>query len=310
MRTLITGATGTVGRALIAALLERGDEVAALTRDRAGAERKLGVPGRAAIEIFEWRNPLQTAPPPEAFAGADAVVNLIGEPISQRWTDEAKARINDSRVIATRNLVAGLSALAREQRPRVLVSGSATGFYGSRGSEPIDESASAGVDFLARVVVAWESEAQSAEELLRVTTMRTGVVLSPRGGALATMLPFFKLGVGGPIAGGRQFVPWVHLDDVVGALVHVLDEDSVNGPFNVAAPEGSSNAEFSRALGRALHRPAFLPVPGVAVRLLYGEMARVVLTGVHAVPHRLSQTGYEFKHPELEPALRDVLSAQ
>jgi uncharacterized protein (TIGR01777 family) len=174
----------------------------------------------------------------------------------------------------------------------------------------VAEDATAGDDFLAEVVVAWEAEARAAGEVVRVALMRTGVVLSPSGGALATMLPFFRLGLGGPIAGGRQFVPWVHLDDVVGALLWAIEDEQLSGPFNVTAPEGATNAELSRALGRALHRPAVLPVPGLALRLLYGEMSQVVLTGVRAVPRRLTEQGFEFRHPELEPALRDVLGSR
>ncbi|HEY5189367.1 MAG TPA: DUF1731 domain-containing protein, partial [Solirubrobacteraceae bacterium] len=161
---------------------------------------------------------------------------------------------------------------------------------------------------LAEVVVAWESEARAASSLLRVACTRTGVVLSPSGGALAKMMPFFKLGIGGPVAGGHQYVPWIHVDDVVGALIRCVDDRAVEGPVNVTAPNPVTNAELSHALGRALGRPAILPVPGLAVKLLYGEMAGIVTTGQRAVPARLRSLGYEFRHPELEPALRDVLA--
>ena len=165
----------------------------------------------------------------------------------------------------------------------------------------------AGEDFLAEVTVAWEQEAQAAKSLMRVACTRTGVVLAPSGGALTKMLPFFKLGIGGPVAGGQQYVPWIHLEDVVGAQLRCVDDAGADGPINVTAPNPVTNAELSRALGRALGRPAVLPVPGFAVKLLYGEMAEIVTTGARVVPARLRQLGYEFRHPELEPALRDVL---
>ena len=307
MRVLVAGGTGTLGSAVVAALLDRGEEVVVLTRDARPRPAGPRQPASATAELLEWPDPLTTPPPASAVAEADAVVNLIGEPISQRWTPEVRSRIRASRVDSTRNLVAAIRALAPDTRPRTLVAGSATGFYGSRGAEEVDESAEAGDDFLAGVVVEWEAEARAAEDLVRVAVMRTGVVLSPSGGALATMLPFFKLGIGGPVAGGRQYVPWVHLDDVVGAILRALDDERMTGPFNVSAPRPASNSELARALGRALHRPALLPVPAFAVRALYGEMADVVIGGVRAVPRRLIQLDHPFRHPELEVALRDVL---
>lgn len=307
MRVLITGATGTLGVAVMTALLDRGDDVIALTRDRHRASARLPEGSARGVEVLAWADPLTTPPPADAIAGTDAVVNLIGESISQRWTPEVKRLIHDSRVEATRSLVEVIQAVDPARRPRTLVAGSATGFYGPRGPEELDERATAGYDFLADVVVAWEAEAQAAEDVLRVAVMRTGVVLSPSGGALATMLPFFKLGIGGPVAGGRQYVPWVHLDDVVGAIMRALDDERMSGPFNLTAPQPAHNSEFARALGRALHRPAVLPVPAFGVRALYGEMAQVVTGGVRAVPRRLLDLGHEFRHPQLEPALRDVL---
>jgi uncharacterized protein (TIGR01777 family) len=211
-------------------------------------------------------------------------------------------------VLSTNRLVAGLLALPDDERPRVLVSQSATGFYGDGDGRPLDERAPAGDGFLAEVVAAWELEAQTAAALMRVVLTRTGVVLSPDGGALARMLPFFRLGVGGPVAGGRQYFPWVHLDDAAGALLWCLDDDRAAGAVNVTAPEPVTNEQLSRALGRVLGRPAMLPVPGLAVRLLYGEMAEVVTDGTRAVPGRLEALGYEFRHRKLEPALRDVLA--
>jgi uncharacterized protein (TIGR01777 family) len=216
-------------------------------------------------------------------------------------------RIRASRVAGTRSLVQGLLALAPERRPSTLISQSATGYYGPHGDEQLAEDAPAGHDFLAGVVLAWEREALVAAPNLRVVLTRTGVVLSPEGGALAKMLPFFRLGIGGPVAGGRQYVPWVHLDDVVGVLLFCLDNAAAVGPVNLTAPNPVTNTELSRMLGRVLGRPAVLPVPALALKLLYGDMAEIVTTGQRVVPARLEQLGYRFRDPELEPALRDVL---
>jgi uncharacterized protein (TIGR01777 family) len=305
MRVVITGATGTIGVALASALHARGDSVVALSRDAERGRQVLG----ANAEVTAWPDPLGAPAPAAALRGSDAVVHLLGEPVAQRWTDASKRRIRESRVLSTRNLVSALNALADDERPGVLVSQSATGYYGPRGDEPLDESAPAGSDFLAEVVIAWEYEAHQADTKLRVALTRTGVVLSPSGGALAKMLPPFKLGVGGPVAGGRQYVPWIHLDDVVGALLCAVDNRAASGPINVTAPNPASNAQLSTALGRVLHRPAVLPVPGFALKLLYGEMAEMVTTGQRARPVELEQLGYQFAHPELEEALRDVLGS-
>lgn len=304
MRVLITGATGTIGLAVADALAARGDEVAALSRDPERARRVLG----PHAQVYGWADPTGAPPPRDVLQDADAVIHLLGEPVAQRWTDEAKRRIRDSRVLGTRQLVAGLAELPAGAGPRVLVSQSATGYYGPRDDAALDEQAAPGHDFLAEVVVAWEREALAAASRLRVAMTRTGVVLSPSGGALAKMLPFFRLGIGGPVAGGHQYVPWIHLDDVTGALLQCLDDDGAEGPVNVTAPTPATNAELSRALGRVLGRPAILPVPALGVRLLYGEMAEMVTTGQRAIPARLQQLGYAFRQPALEPALRDVLA--
>jgi hypothetical protein len=234
------------------------------------------------------------------------VIHLLGEPIAQRWSERARRAIRDSRVLGTRNLRAGLELA--DPPPRVLVSQSAVGIYGARGDEPVDESQPPAQDFLAELVTAWEAEAHAVESLgVRVVITRTGVVLSPSGGALEEMLPPFRLGLGGPVAGGRQYVPWVHLDDVVGALLFCLDAREASGPVNVTAPEPVTNRELSRTLGRVLHRPAVIPVPALALRVLYGEMASVVTTGARAVPARLRALGYTFIQPDLEQALRAVI---
>ncbi|HEX8073639.1 MAG TPA: TIGR01777 family oxidoreductase [Thermoleophilaceae bacterium] len=295
----MTGATGTLGAALVPALLDRGDSVVALSRDPARARERLG----AGVEAVAWPDPKAQAAPTAAFIGVDAVVHLLGEPVAQRWTDSAREEIRESRVAGTRNLVDALRG--GDPRPRALISQSAIGYYGAHGDEPVDERTPAGADFLASVVVAWEAEARRAEELgMRVALMRTGVVLSGSGGALEKMLPPFKLGVGGPVAGGRQYVPWVHSDDVVGSIVFALDTDAACGPLNVTAPEPVTNRELSKTLGRVLRRPALAPVPALALKLLYGEMGSIVTTGARAVPRRLEELGYEFRRPDLEDALR------
>jgi uncharacterized protein (TIGR01777 family) len=304
MRVLITGATGTIGLALADALRARGDQVVALSRDPERGRRVLG----EGVEVDGWADPVGEPPPADAIRGADGVVHLLGEPIAQRWSNDAKRRIRDSRVKGTQRLVQGLNALPEAERPRVLVSQSAVGYYGARGDAPLDEQASPGHGFLAETVVAWEREALAASDGMRVACMRTGVVLSPSGGALAKMLPFFKLGIGGPVAGGEQYVPWIHLDDVVGGLICCLDETGASGPVNLTAPNPVTNAELSRALGHVLGRPAVLPVPGVAVKLLYGEMAEIVTSGQRALPARLGELGYRFRHTEVQGALADVLS--
>jgi uncharacterized protein (TIGR01777 family) len=304
MRVVVTGATGTIGAAVCEALTRRGDEVVALSRAPSLAAETLQ---GAAARTLAWGHPTGTEPPREALAGSDAVVHLLGEPISQRWSARAKREIRDSRVLSTRNLAQALRRLPDNERPRTLVSQSATGFYGARGSQPVDEADGPGEDWLARVVVAWETEALAAGDLLRVSTTRTGVVLSPRGGALQKMLPFFRLGIGGPVAGGQQYMSWVHLDDVVGAMLRCLEDAHAEGAINVTAPNPVTNAEFSRSLGRVLHRPAVLPVPGFALRVRYGEMATILTTGQAVKPARLELLGHEFRWPELESALAAVL---
>jgi uncharacterized protein (TIGR01777 family) len=302
MKIVVTGATGTIGAALVEALDERGDTVVALARDVAKARRTLGV---AAVE---WTHPKLEPAPSDALEGADAVVNLLGEPVAQRWSEEAKHEIHSSRILGTRNLIEGIRIADR--RPSVLVSQSATGWYGARGAEPVDESTPAARDFLAQVVVDWEHEARTAEDLgLRVALPRTGVVLTAEGGALKQMLPPFRAGIGGPVAGGSQYVPWISIEDEVGALLLCIDNDAASGPINLVGPAPATNAELSKALGRVLRRPAVAPVPAFALRLLYGEMAQIVTTGANVRPARLEALGYEFRQPELEGALRAALES-
>jgi uncharacterized protein (TIGR01777 family) len=299
MRVTITGATGLIGTKLVRALRERGDEVVVLSRSPEKAREGLGV------EAVGW-DPSAGPAPAAGFAGSDAVVHLAGENVAQRWSAEAKERILESRRTGTRNLVEGLRTLPA--KPTVLVSSSAVGYYGKHGDEELGEDASHGSDFLAEVCVAWEREADAARDLgLRVAKIRTGVVLDPEGGALAKMLPFFKAGVGGPVAGGRQYMPWIHVDDMVALYLAALDGEDWEGPVNGTSPTPVTNKTFSKSLGSVLGRPAFAPVPAFAIRTLYGQMAEIVTEGQRAVPRRARELGFTWKFEELEPALRDAL---
>jgi uncharacterized protein (TIGR01777 family) len=303
MRVAVTGASGLIGSMLVAKLVARGDKVTVLTRDPELARAKLG----ADVQALRWE-PLSAPAPAQALTGRDAVVHLAGEPVAQRWSERAKRAIRDSRVIGTRSLVSGLRALAGDARPQTLVSSSAIGYYGAHGHEPIDEEAPAGDDFLAGVCVAWEAQARAAEQLgMRAVQVRTGVVLDRNGGALAKMLPPFKLGVGGPAAGGAQYVAWIHGEDLLGIMLAALDDERWSGPVNATAPEPVTNRELSHALGAALGRPSLLPVPGLALRALYGEMAEIITTGVRAVPAKALVLGYDFSYPHLDEALRAAL---
>jgi len=300
-RVTITGATGLIGRRLVGELQGSGWQVSVLSRDPERARIRL--PG---VEAFAW-DPLGEPAPVAALEGRDGVIHLAGEPLAQRWSARAKRAIRESRVLGTERLLAGLAAAG--QRPRVLVSSSAVGYYGPHGPEPIDEEAPPGNDFLAGVCVAWEQAAERAGELgMRVVRVRTGVVLDGDGGALERMLPPFRLGIGGPVAGGRQYIPWIHADDVAGIMSAALHDERWSGAANATAPVPVTNGEFSRALGRVLHRPALLPVPGAALKILYGEMAQIVTGGARVVPAKPLMLGYDFRHAELGEALRSVLS--
>lgn len=307
LRIAVTGATGLLGIALVGALQRSGAEVTVLSRDATRAKKRLADAGLEPVEAFDW-DLLSEPAPAAALDGRDAIAHLAGENVAQRWSAQAKRAIRESRVTGTRNLLAGLAAVAPERRPRTLVSSSAIGYYGARGEEPLDEDAPPGEDFLAEVCVAWEAEAAYAGELgARVVCVRTGVVLHRDGGALAKMLPPFRLGIGGPVAGGRQFISWVHRDDVVGMYVAALHDERWSGPVNATAPDPISNRDFSRTLGRVLHRPALVPVPGAALALLYGEMAEIVTEGARVMPAKALVLGYAFEHPQLHDALAAAL---
>jgi uncharacterized protein (TIGR01777 family) len=302
----VTGATGLLGPTLVDALRKRDAQVTVLTRDPARARERLGD-----VEAVSWD--LLSEPAPAApLRGRGAVLHLAGEPVAQRWSEKVKRAIRDSRAIGTRNLVAGLAQVGEShpgERPQTLISSSATGYYGPHGEEPLDEDAPPGSDFLAQVCAEWESAAAAAAELgVRVVHARTGVVLDQGGGALAKMLPAFRLGVGGPVAGGEQYMPWVHAQDVVGMMLAALEDKRWSGPINATAPDPVPNRVFSKVLGKVLGRPSLLPVPGLALRALYGEMAEIVTSGARVMPAKPLVLGYEFAYPQLEPALRAALT--
>jgi uncharacterized protein (TIGR01777 family) len=292
----ITGSTGLIGSALAEELRAGGHTVRRLVR----SERHRR-PGDAL-----W-DPAAGRLDPHALDGIDAVVHLAGEPIAQRWTTEAKRRIRESRVRGTELLARTIASLARP--PRVLVSGSALGIYGDRGDEELDEASAVGQDFLAAVATAWEAAAEPAARAgVRVVKIRTGLVLSPRGGALAKLLVPFRLGVGGRVGSGRQWVSWIGLDDAVGAIIYALGTEALVGPVNLAAPAPVTNAELTETLARVLRRPAIVPVPAFVMRLVFGEMGEATLLASQRMrPRRLLESGYRFRYPTLEAALRHEL---
>jgi uncharacterized protein len=302
MRVLVTGASGMIGSAVCDALLARGDEVVGLTRHPDRARE-----ANPTVHWYAW-NPALERPPTEAVESADGVINLVGESLNQRLTEDAKRRITESRVTATHNLVQAISAT--DPRPRVLVSQSAIGYYADRGDAVLDESADPGSGFAAELAAAWEAAAREAHRAgARVVVLRTGLVLDRRGGLLKQLLLPFKLGVGGPIAGGRQYMSWIHIDDEVRILLWALDDERVSGTINATAPEPVTNREFSKALGRVLARPAVVPVPKLALSAMYGgELADAVVGSLRVIPRRAQDLGYEFRYPSLEPALRAALA--
>jgi uncharacterized protein (TIGR01777 family) len=301
MKALVTGATGFVGPRLLRLL----DRPVVVTRN---PDRARSVVGHLAERIIRW-DPLEGPPPAEAFDGVDAVLHLAGESVAEgRWTAAQKNRIRDSRVVGTRHLVQGIAQAAR--KPAVLVSASAVGYYGDRGDEELTESAPPADDFLAKVCVDWEREAAAAEKAgVRVVTARTGIVLGAGGGALAKMLTPFKLGGGGPLGNGRQWMPWVHVADLARLYVHAADTPTIRGPMNAVAPNPVRNLEFTKALGRALHRPAFIPAPYFGLRLLFGEFAQVLFASQRVIPRVALDTGFVFQFPEIAGALREILDA-
>ncbi len=299
---LVSGATGFLGKVLCQTLKERGLAFTAFSRrpDRA----KTLVPG--VKEVYRWRPKLELAPV-AAIQSAQAIVHLAGETVAGRWTKDKKKAIRESRIVGTQHLVEAIGDA--KSKPGVLVCASAVGYYGNRGEAELTEDSGPGDDFLAELCQAWEAEAKRAEELgVRVVMLRTGVVLGLGGGALQQMLLPFKMGLGGPVGNGQQWMPWVSLDDVIGIILHAIGVTDVKGPVNVTAPNPVRNSEFTKTLGKVLHRPAFLPVPPFVLKVLLGEFADVLLASQRILPTRIQQWGYAFRHPTVEEALRAVLA--
>ena len=303
MRVLITGATGFIGRALVPRLQRDGHSVVAWVRSESRARGLLGADVDL-VPASRGHNPLV-----DALAGVDAVVNLAGEAlIGKRWTPDRRRVLEESRVGVTTDLVRAIAAAT--PRPRVLVSGSAVGWYGDRGDEPLSETSKPGGDFLAHLCRDWENAARAADVSgVRVVLLRTGVVLGRNGGALAQMLPPFKLGAGGPIGNGRQYLPWIHLHDLVSAVAVIIADERYRGPVNGVAPEEATSRTFAAALGRALHRPAILPTPAFVLRALFGEAATVLLASQRVAPAVLAGHGFTFAFPTLDAALADIVGS-
>lgn len=293
----LTGGTGFLGKKL----RERLEAPLVLTR----SPERHAQASQDATRFAEWNSDLIL--PPDVLKGIQAVVHLAGEPIAEgRWNAERKQRIRDSRVIGTRCLIKSLARMS--QRPSVLISASAVGFYGNRPGETLTESSDPGQGFLCDVCEEWEAEALEAENLgIRVCLIRLGIVLDPESGAMEKMLPFFKLGIAGPLGTGRQYFPWIHVDDVVGLILHCLDRPNVSGPVNAVAPETVTNWQFTRQLGKTLHRPTLLPVPKFGLKTLYGEFAESLFDDQKVQPVVAKETGYDFRYPDLKMALNHLL---
>ena len=296
MDFLITGATGFIGQKLVSALLARGDSVNYMARQRSNK-----ISSRAAFHPWNAK----TLPPLSSVPRLDAVVHLMGEPIAQRWTPQVKDRIRRSRIDATRQLVSGIVGL--RYKPAILVCASAVGFYGDRGDEILTEDSEPGAGFLADVCVEWEREAQRATEFgLRVVCLRIATVLGRNGGALPQMLTPFRLGIGGRFGSGEQWMSWIHVNDLVRLLLFAADTD-VNGPLNACSPQPVRNADFTKALAHAVHRPAIFPIPRFALNLALGEMAGFLFDSLRVIPAAAEQAGFEFQHPALDNALSKLV---
>lgn len=298
MKVLVTGASGFVGRRVVAQLLQKNHEVVVLTRSIAKAAVACG----SECQFVQWGD-MTTPPPAEAFAGVDAVINLMGENIGEKkWDEKQKKKIYDSRINGTKVLVDAIRDLPK--KPKTLVNASAIGIYGPRGDETIEENASFGNDFLATVCKDWEAEANKASALgLRVVLMRTGIVIGKNGGALTKMLPVFKLGLGGKLGSGNQYMSWIDVNDLASMYVQAVEDATISGPYNAVSPHPVTNKEFSCQLGKALHRPAIFPAPAFVIEKALGEMSVLVLTGQKVVPTKFRNKKFQFRTASLEKAL-------
>ncbi len=301
MKVVITGGTGLIGSALTDNLLGAGHEVIVLTRNPDEYRRSMP----EAVHLVQWD--AKTAGEWVAEAdGADAVVNLAGASLDNRWTDSYKQRVRDSRVNSGTALIEGFKAM--ETKPKMLVQASAVGYYGPSGDKVVTEATPPGDDFLADVCQAWEASTADAEKMgIRRVIIRTGIVLSTKSGAMARLIPIFKIGAGGPVGSGKQYYPWIHIGDEVSAIRHLIEDENAQGVYNLSAPNPVQNRVFVKALGRALSRPAIAPAPGIALKLLFGEMSTIVLDGQRAIPERLQEEGFQFRFVEPEPAMRHLL---
>ena len=299
MKVLVTGASGFVGKRVVKELLSNGHEVVVLTRSIAKAAVNLG----SKCKYFTWDT--SAKPPLEAFDGVSAVINLMGEGIAdKRWDEDQKKKIYDSRILGTRFVIEAIKEL--KVKPKVFVSASAVGIYGNRGSEELTEESSIANDFLATVCKDWEAEANKAKELgLRVAIVRTGVVLGKNGGALQKMLPIFKLGAGGPVGDGKQYMSWIHVDDLARMYVEAAVNGTLSGVLNGTAPNPATSKDFAKTLGKELNRPAFAPAPAFALKMVFGEMSQVLLDGQKVLPTKFKGAKFRFLYPTLEMALRD-----
>lgn len=301
MKVVITGATGFVGQVIVKQLLSAGDEVIVLTRNVARAALILG----SSCRYYQW-DESDALPPIEAMEGADGMINLMGESISKRWDEQQKKKIYNSRIQGTHKLVEGLEKL--KVRPKVFVSTSAIGIYGNRGPEEINESSSLADDFLGKVCKDWENEANKARNFgARVAIIRVGIVLGPKGGALEKMLPVFKLGGGGPLGSGNQYMSWIHIEDLAAMYVEALKNEQIKGVLNGTSPYPATNSEFTKVLGHVLRRPAFLPAPSFAIKIAFGEMSQILLEGQKVLPVKFKESKFKFRYPTLEMALKETI---
>ena len=301
MKVVVTGATGFVGQVIVKKLLASGHEVVVLTRNIAKGAILLGND----CKYFQW-NDSNSLPPLEALEGSDGVINLMGETISKRWDDQQKKKIYHSRIDSTRRLVEAIEKL--NKKPKVFVSTSAVGVYGNRDSEEITETSSVANDFLANVCKDWENEANKAKNHgMRVVIVRVGVVLGKGSAALSKMLPVFKLGAGGPVGSGKQYMSWIHVEDLASIFVEALNDNTYQGVYNGTSPNPATNKDFGHTLGKVLHRPAFAPAPAFMMKLMFGEMSQILLEGQKVLPKKLREKNFRFRYPTLEMALTESI---